>query len=133
MKDPILESDTYISTLIEGAILHVRLKDFKEMDLGEFIEIQKWSKNTIKNKHTFILAEFGNGSSITKELRDYAASPKGNTLSKGAAVLVRNLAQQLIGDYYLKFNKPVNPTKVFYKRENAIAWIKEQIELLNTK
>jgi len=132
MSDPILEGNTYISTLIKGSILHVKIKDFKEMDLKEFIEIQNWSKDNLKDKNTFILAEFGNGSSITKELRDYAASPQGNTLSKGAAVLVRNLAQQLIGDYYLKFNKPVNPTKVFYKKENAIAWINEQIELLNT-
>ena len=102
MSDPILEGNTYISTLIKGSILHVKIKDFKEMDLKEFIEIQNWSKDNLKDKNTFILAEFGNGSSITKELRDYAASPQGNTLSKGAAVLVRNLAQQLIGDYYLK-------------------------------
>ena len=131
MADIYLDGDTFVSNFIDGCILHVRIKDFKEMDKEDFIEIQKWSHNNITNKQIFILAEFGNGSSITKELRDYAASPDGNTISKGAAILVNNLAQQLIGDYYLKFNKPINPTRVFYKMEKAKIWIKEQIELLS--
>ena len=57
----------------------------------------------------------------------YSSSPEGNVLTIGSAILVKNLAQQLIIDYYIKFNKPVYPTKVFYKKDKAVKWIEGQI------
>lgn len=70
------------------------------------------------------LIKFGNGSSASREAREYASSPKGNELTIASALIVKNLAQQLIIDYYIKFNYPINPTRAFYKIEKAKEWLK---------
>ncbi len=40
------------------------------------------------------------------------------------AVVVDTLAYKLIANFYLKFNKPKRPYKVFSKEEEAIKWLK---------
>jgi hypothetical protein len=89
----------------------------------------------IKNNSTefgMLLVEFGHGSTIDKDAREYGSSKEGNNHTHGAALLVKSMAQQLIGEYYVKFNHPRYPTQVFHKRENALSWIREKLAS-NTK
>ena len=71
--------------------------------------------------------QFGHGATVDQDAREYASTKQANIRSNGSAILVKNFAQQLIGDYYLKFNHPRYPTKVFYKKEKALAWIRETL------
>jgi hypothetical protein len=40
----------------------------------------------------------------------------------GKALLAHNSTTKLAGNFYLNFNKPVMPTKLFSDRVKAIAW-----------
>jgi hypothetical protein len=124
MDQIVLEGNSYLAKIVDDVILNVKLKEFKILELSDYIEIQEWANKVAPNKKIINLFEFGQGSSASRETREYASSSKGNTISIGAAIVVNNLGQQLIADYYLKFNHPINPTKVFYKKEKAILWIK---------
>ncbi len=48
-------------------------------------------------------------------------------------VYVNNLAYKIIADFYMKFNKPKNPYKVFNKFENGVKWLQTQRESLKVK
>ena len=74
------------------------------------------------------LVEFGIAATIDQRAREFGASKEANTLTRGSAILVKNLAQQLIGEYYLRFNKPRYPAKVFYQKEKALEWIRRKLE-----
>lgn len=118
------KSEKFRVRLIEDHILDIEVNDFEVFEIGDLLEIRTWMKRSIKEKKLFNLFEFGNGSSISRDLREYAASEEGAVKTIGTAILVNNFAQQMIIDYYLKFNKPLYPTKAFYKRGKAIEWIK---------
>ena len=64
--------------------------------------------------------------STKREARDYLAK---NSIAAGAAILTNSPISKMVGNLFLKFNKPEFPTKLFTDREKALAWIKEQIEL----
>lgn len=61
--------------------------------------------------------------SITKEARDNAIIIEDRAFASASAILVNNLAHRLIANFYLKFNKPKKPYKVFSKKTDAIKWL----------
>jgi hypothetical protein len=42
------------------------------------------------------------------------------------AFLINSLANLLIANFYIKFNRPPNPTKVFNNLESALEWLRSQ-------
>ena len=128
MSNNAFEDENFLITLRDEYIIDIFIKDFKELEKEDIVKMQNWvSKNTTQ-KFLFNLAEFGNGSNATREAREYASSKEGNMLTVGTALVVKNLAQQLIMDYYIKFNSPIYPTHVFYRKEKALKWIIKQRE-----
>ncbi|MFL5763413.1 MAG: hypothetical protein ACJ77K_05670 [Bacteroidia bacterium] len=59
-----------------------------------------------------------------KEAREFAAGAEGNRYTIAGAFVLRGLAQKLLGNAYLKVNKPVTPTAMFDNEEKAIQWLK---------
>jgi hypothetical protein len=127
----ILETDNLIVNIIEERIFHLIVKDFCSVTYEDAIEATAiLTEYCVKNNMDKIgmnLIEFGHGATADQAVREYASTKDANNRSNGSAILVKNFAQQLIGDYYLKFNHPRYPTKVFYKKEKALAWIRKTL------
>lgn len=119
-------------TVIEERIYHLYIKDFCSATYTDAIEatdsINEYCIKNNMNKIGMNMIQFGHGATVDQATREYASTKQANTRSNGSAILVKNFAQQLIGDYYLKFNHPSYPTKVFYKKEKALAWIRKTLE-----
>jgi len=62
--------------------------------------------------------------SITQEARKHFASPEVNTVCKACAALIDSPVSRMIGNFFLKLNKPATPTRLFTAEEKAIAWLK---------
>ena len=94
--------------------------DVKHIKLGvEFLkEISEGNKFPL----LFVVGAF---SLPTDEARLYEASEESNPYASAEAYVINSLAQKLIGNFYLKFNKPVRPTKFFRNIEEAAEWLKE--------
>lgn len=69
------------------------------------------------------LFEFEAFADVDTEVRKWSADHNGNTYTKADAIVVSSLPQKILADFYLKFNKPVKPTKIFREREKAIDWL----------
>ena len=122
-----LKNDKFSASFIEDHVIFIEMNDFKFFEIEDIFLVREWINENIEEKFLFNLFHFGNGSSVSKEAREYAASSDGAKKTIGTAIIVRNFAQQLVIDYYLKFNKPLYPTKAFYKKEKAIEWIKLKV------
>jgi hypothetical protein len=122
------DSEHFTITLIEKHILYIFIKDFMELQKEDIVLMQGWvMKNTNKQK-LINLTQLGIGTVISREAREYAASEEGNILTIGTAVVVKNLAQGLLLNYYIKFNRPIKPTRAFYNKEKAMLWINGILE-----
>lgn len=128
MSELSFEADNYIVSIIDKHILQVDIKDFMELEKDDIITMQAWVVKNTSEPKLVNLIQFGNGSTASREAREYASSPAGNNITIGSALIVKNLAQQLIIDYYIKFNNPIYPTRAFYKKDKALEWIRELID-----
>lgn len=72
--------------------------------------------------------EFGSFSDMDAELREWCADTSGNNYTYVDAIVISNFAQKLVADFYLRFNKPKMPTKIFNSREKALEWIQSLLE-----
>lgn len=75
-----------------------------------------------------VLVSAGAFSSVTKEARELAVKALYTKNRVATAILTTNVAQQLIANFYIRFNKPEYPTRGFNKKEDALQWLREKIK-----
>lgn len=109
-------------------ILHYYIRDnsfLTMVDIERVLEIvMSWGTSN-KYLHLF---EGGENSSIDTEVREWASSDKQNKHTVADAIIVKNVAQRIVGNFYIQFNRPVKPTRLFTNRNDAIKWLLEQGE-----
>jgi len=125
---PVMEIETrsaYIS-LEDEIILVARMKEGVDIDVDHILENFEAMAQFNPINDFPILLDAGNHMNITKEARELAAS-KGLAPNRSAmAIMVPSISIRLLGNFYIKVNKPARPTQLFTNRELAIQWLKEQ-------
>lgn len=115
----------------EGIII-VTIKDdleLTEQDIRDHREIQR---RMVGEAPHCVLAIAGERTQATEEARIYAASnvPVGRVAE---AIIVRSLPVRILGNFYLRFHKPNVPTRMFDDHEDAIVWLRAQLQLHKNK
>ncbi|MFN7012979.1 MAG: hypothetical protein ACK4ON_01785 [Bacteroidia bacterium] len=59
------------------------------------------------------------------EARKFIAQADSNPYAKAEAYVISDLPQKIVGNFFLKFDKPARPTKIFTKEEEAVEWLKQ--------
>lgn len=72
--------------------------------------------------------EFHSFSDADPEIREWAADSSGNHYTHTDAIVIGSLSHKIITDFYLRFNQPVKPTRVFFSLDKAIDWTLKEIE-----
>ena len=114
-------------------ILHYYVKEnsFLTMeDIEEVLDIVlAWG---MENKYLHLF-EGGYNASIDTDVREWASSDSQNKHTVADAIIVKNMAQRIVGNFYIQFNRPIKPTKLFTSREDAFKWLLEQGEKFAVK
>jgi len=76
----------------------------------------------------FNIFHFASLADVDPEVREWAANPSGNNYTYSDAIVIDNLSQKILADFYVRINKPVKPTKIFFSLEKAIRWSEIQME-----
>ncbi|MGB0887429.1 MAG: hypothetical protein ACPGSL_04850 [Vicingaceae bacterium] len=109
---------------IEDDIIYMRAKkdaDFTLEATKEGVEVRRVLQ---KNKPMLCLIDTRSVFQVSKESSAYGASKEVSELSIAMAILTgSSLATILIGNFFIKFNKPLIPTKMFKQEEKAIQWL----------
>ncbi len=62
---------------------------------------------------------------FSNEARAYFASDEQHSaLRLSQALILDSLAQRIVGNFYLKFNRPNCPARIFARPEEAVKWIR---------
>lgn len=112
---------------LRGDMVWIRYKPFdEEVTLAD------------AKKHTQVISEITGGQPIhtiidfrgidvrfSNAARDYFANDdRHSALRLSQALIIDSLAHQIVANFYLKFNKPNCPARIFSKPEDAVAWVK---------
>lgn len=108
---------------MEGGFVHVYLKPHTEITIDLQVEMKNMYCEITEGKKMPFLFEGGEFVSITKDARENAVRMEDDTPTLASAILVKNLGQKILADFYYKINKPKQPYKVFWSKEKALLWI----------
>lgn len=61
---------------------------------------------------------------VTKAVRDFVASAQHRHFVKAEAFVIHTLGQSIMGNFFLKINKPIVPARFFKKKEDAEKWLR---------
>ena len=105
-------------------IVHVHFNKDTVLDIPLQLRLLEKYNEITEGKLTPFMFTASEEVNVTPEARDNAIKIEETSACYGAAVVVTNIAYLLIANFYLKFNKPKRPYKVFKSEEAAIEWLK---------
>jgi hypothetical protein len=65
----------------------------------------------------------GKDATLGTEAMAYMAKADTDPYSTAEAYLISSISQKLLGNFYLSFNKPAKPTKIFTDKASAETWL----------
>jgi hypothetical protein len=74
--------------------------------------------------HSVLLVS-GEDSTASREARELSASEELCRNKKAEAIVIRSVAHKIIGDFFIRVNRPPVPVKLFVCEEKALAWLNE--------
>jgi hypothetical protein len=115
-------------TLYENGIMSVLFKENFTVGLKDVEEVVAWVSEIANGRKFLNLMEGESNSEVDAEVRSFSASKEQNKFTIADAMVVKSISHRLLSNFYLKFNKPVMPTRLFTDKEKAIQWLLSQKE-----
>ncbi len=85
-----------------------------------YVQLKKFSDS----KKILVLSCAKPFTTTTKEVRDFIASAPHRNFVKAEAFVIHTLGQSIMGNFFLKVNKPIVPAKFFKNKTEAEKWLK---------
>ncbi len=109
-------------TIYDSNILHFVMHDGETLTAEDLCMSRKWTES-IGGGRYLNLIEAGTKTEVEDSMRSSSASGGQNMHTIADAIVVKNLSQRIIANFYLRFNKPVKPTRIFSESESAAFWL----------
>lgn len=123
------ETEDAVFALYANRIFHVTIKKGKKANMLVVSEGYKFLDEQGGGQY-YNIFQFESFSDVDPEVRDWAADDTGNIYTHSDAIVISNFAQKILADFYLKFNRPVKPTKIFRDLKEAIEWTHSLINVV---
>jgi len=79
----------------------------------------------LQSSKKYLLVTTEEGVTLTEPARDFASSESFDEFIKADAVVTRNYSHEISANFFIRFNRPNRPVKLFPNEEKAINWINE--------
>lgn len=128
MSDPIeiiksRDIGASILSLRSDGIMLISLKENVTLNLKDAEDMVRTFGEMADGKKLPLLFIAGIDASVNTEARYYASSPEANRFTIASAFVVKSIAQKLLGNAYVTFNKPITPTRIFTNEADALEWL----------
>ncbi|HXB40873.1 MAG TPA: hypothetical protein VNZ49_10050 [Bacteroidia bacterium] len=95
----------------------------KEYTMEETHELEEAVKALTKGITHMSLRIAGEYTSVNTEVMKYLSRGRGTLFTLADAFVIHSLSQKILANFYLHINRPILPTRVFNKVEEAEAWL----------
>ncbi|MBW6483394.1 MAG: STAS/SEC14 domain-containing protein [Vicingaceae bacterium] len=115
-------------SLLHKNIYLLVFEDDYEIEIQDAVEIDKAFIELLKGKEFSVLIDTQKRfSSITNEARNFfAKDPEILPFRKKIAIVVDNMPTKLLANFFIRFNKPQTPTRLFTNYDKAMSWLEEE-------
>jgi hypothetical protein len=110
---------------VEEDVLYIIFKEDISIDVEDLDESKEARIILQQGKSMKVLVDSRGLFQITKEARAYAAEPKNAEMSSAMAIVTGSLGTKLLTNFFIKYNKPNGPIKMFNSKKKALAWFSQ--------
>jgi hypothetical protein len=118
------EEEMFRCVLYDNGIIEIVWDENLELiEVHHLVHAQNSIGNLGKGNKMPIYMTFHEFLTISNEGKEFASSPEGVKFTQATALLIDSLPKKILFNFFVKFNKPVAPTKGFTSREEAFSWL----------
>lgn len=126
MRKILFENEIIIIHLENGILTGTFKKDFLDLKTAE--QSVKDRLSATEDKSYPVLIDIRNVRNTTKAARQFLASEKGCKGITSGAILINSTLGSIIGNFFIHFDKPLIPTKLYTDEEDAKQWLKKYLD-----
>jgi hypothetical protein len=124
-SNAVFSNDKFEIFVLASNIFKVKPRLNAELDVEDGKKIRTILMKLSVNKSYAILGDGTNYFTSTSELRQLMASKEFTDLRFGFAIVTRSIATKIVGNFFIKVNKPASPTRIFDEEASALEWLKQ--------
>jgi len=118
------ETKAFLMTVHDDLFIEFKVKKNTTLQAGDVWESRDMSIKHLPGKKFFVLFEADENADISGDARRAGASDEYTNHVAALALYSTKLHEKIIGNLFLKINRPKVPTQFFDDRDKAIAWLK---------
>ncbi len=122
-----IKTKTAEFSYLEEDILLVNLIEDAEIDIIDVDESFEATMQVTQGKKYAAFIDAAKSVHVTSEARAYGARKEFQLNLIAQAIFINSLANRIVGNFIIRFNKPYAPTKLFSDKQAALIWLREQI------
>ena len=111
----------------EDGIMHVHIKNELDVKFEQTQDVYRETQKLLGGKKYATLFTMTRLVTPDEQSRKFMASRERHSKVIADAFVIKSLPQRLIGNFYLRINKPPSPTKMFVTEEEALKWLEQQV------
>ena len=109
---------------VSEGIIRLQLNDRADVEVHDIEEIHKANQKLCEGSKYSLLVIIGKYSTVSPEARELSANKELSKNRISLAFVSNSLADKLLVNFFIKFNRPNTPTKLFTDEGEAIRWLK---------
>lgn len=109
---------------IEEGVLFVEMKEDADVRLEHVKENLAARKKLQQGKPMLVVGDVSKAWQFSKDAREFIASREVTDLNHALAIVTGSISTRLAANFFIRFNKPGKPTRMFTSREKALSWLK---------
>jgi hypothetical protein len=125
----IIETEKYLMEIQDNTnLLEYTIKESIGFDAEDAIDAKQKLARLRPGEKFFVLGKGFGFFNVTSAARALAATREFSDNTIAIAFYTSNVSVQLLGEMYIKLNKPAVPTRIFKSLFSAREWIQEQMD-----
>lgn len=108
----------------EKGIVRFQIEQTDEITLQDVKEYIEVVRNLGDGESFCNLIVMKNFVQVGEDARKYAACEESNIYTIADAFVINSIALKLVGNFYIRYNKPVKPTRIFNNEGDALIWLR---------
>lgn len=110
-------------------VVHGRFLPGAEVELADAVENIATTARLTGGRAMPALIDLRAVRAQSAEARAYLAGPEATRVANAVALLIESPLSRMIGNFYLGFNRPEVPTRLFTHEGEALAWLEQHLSV----
>jgi len=124
VAEAVLSNEKFELFILDKHIYKLKPRAGVELDVEDGYELRRNFLIFSKGNKFAVLTDASSFFSTTNELRELLASKEFTDKRFATAIVTQSMASKIIGNFFIRVNKPASPTKLFSNEEEAFQWLK---------